>query len=160
VNDAAQKIQPATIIKQIEVDSSPERAFDIFAAHMGQWWHKGHSIARGTSQKDVIVERRAGGRWYELGADGSEHQWGEVIEYDPPRRLLLAWRLNREFIFDPDLHTEVDVRFEPHGTGTRVHFEHRFLERMGEGTVELLEGMDGGWGMLLGLFRAQVEQAS
>jgi len=157
VNDAAPKIHPAAIVKKIEVSASPERAFDVFARHMGQWWHKEHSIARGTAQKDVIVEPRAGGRWYELGADGSEHDWGEVIGYDPPRRLLLAWRLNREFVFDPELHTEVDVRFEPRGKGTLVRFEHRFLERMGEGTVEMLEGMDGGWGMLLDLFRARAE---
>lgn len=149
MNDLAQRIQPAAIVKTVEVSASPDKAFNIFATRMGDWWHKEHSIARGTTQKDVIVEPRAGGRWYELGADGSEHEWGHVIDYDPPRRLLLAWQLNREFTFDPDLKTEVEVRFEPIEGGTRVHFEHRLLERMGEGTVELLEGMDGGWGMLL-----------
>ena len=81
--------------------------------------------------------------------DDSEHPWGHVIDYDPPRRLLLAWQLNRDFAFDPDVVTEVEVRFEPTETGTRVHFEHRLLERMGEGTVELFESMDGGWGILL-----------
>lgn len=160
MNDAARKIAPAAIVKEIDVNASPERAFDVFAQSMGQWWHKEHSIAQGTTQKDVIVEPRAGGRWYEVGADGSEHEWGEVIAYDPPRRLLLAWRLNREFAFDPELHTEVEVRFDPHGEGTRVHFEHRFLERMGEGTVEMLEGMDGGWGMLLDLFGSAAEQGA
>jgi uncharacterized protein YndB with AHSA1/START domain len=149
MNDLAQRIQPAAIVKTVEVRASPDKAFNIFATRMGDWWHKEHSIAQGTTQKDVIVEPRAGGRWYELGADGSEHEWGHVIDYDPPRRLLLAWQLNREFTFDPDLKTEVEVRFEPIEGGTRVHFEHRFLERMGEGTAELLEGMDGGWGMLL-----------
>jgi len=157
MNDAAQRIQPAVIIKVVDVACSPERAFEIFANRMGDWWHKEHSIARETTQKDVIIEPRAGGRWYELGYDGSEHEWGHVIDYDPPRRLLLAWQLNREFTFDPELLTEVDVRFDPSGDGTRVHFEHRFLERMGDGTADLLEGMDGGWGMLLGLFKSKAE---
>jgi uncharacterized protein YndB with AHSA1/START domain len=97
------RIQPAAIVKTIEVKASPERAFEIFARRMGDWWHKDHSIAAGTTQKDVIVEPNPGGRWYELGADGSEHQWGHVIDYDPPRRLLLAWQLNRDFVFDPGL---------------------------------------------------------
>jgi uncharacterized protein YndB with AHSA1/START domain len=158
VTQDEQHIAPASIVKTIDVACSPDRAFAIFAGRMGEWWHKEHSIAKGTTQTDVIVEPHAGGRWYEVGADGSEHIWGQVLEYDPPRRLLLVWQLNREFAFDPDLHTEVDVRFEPHGGGTRIHFEHRFLERMGEGTVELLEGMDGGWGMLLDLFKAKAEQ--
>ena len=159
MNDMAQRIQPAAIRKTIEVQASPDRAFDVFARRMGEWWHKEHSIAVGTTQKDVIVEPSPGGRWYELGADGSEHPWGHVIDYDPPRRLLLAWQLNREFVFDPELLTEVEARFEPTESGTRVHFEHRHLERMGAGTVELLEGMDGGWGMLLELFAAKANAA-
>lgn len=159
MNDMAQRIAPEAIRKTIDVDAPPDRAFTIFANRMGEWWHKEHSIAKDTTQKDVIVEPRAGGRWYELGADGSEHPWGHVVSFEPPLRLVLAWQLNRDFTFDPDLHTEIEVRFEPNGEGTRVHFEHRHLERMGEGSVEMLEGMDGGWGMLLGLFQAAAQAA-
>ena len=154
-----QRIRPAAIRKTIEVKASPERAFDVFARRMGEWWHKEHSIAVGTTQKDVIIEPSPGGRWYELGADGSEHPWGHVIDYDPPRRLLLAWQLNRDFDFDPELLTEVEARFEPTETGTRVHFEHRHLERMGDGAAEQLEAMEGGWGMLLELFAAKANAA-
>ncbi len=149
MNDLAQRIQPAAIVKTIEVKAPAVKAFDVFAKRIGDWWFKDHSVAQGTTQKDAIIEPRSGGRWYELGMDGSEHPWGHVIDYDPPHRLLLAWQLNRDFTFDPDLVTEVEVRFEPTETGTRVHFEHRLLERMGEGTVELFESMDGGWGTLL-----------
>ena len=159
MNDMAQRIRPAAIVKTIQVKVSPERAFEVFAARMGEWWHKEHSIAAGTTQMDVIIEPRAGGRWFELGADGSEHPWGHVIAYEPPRRLLLAWQLNRDFDLDPELVTEVEVRFEPDGDGTRVHFEHRLLERMGEGVAEQFEAMDGGWGMLLELFAAQASAA-
>ncbi|MEO7603166.1 MAG: SRPBCC family protein [Sphingomicrobium sp.] len=158
MNDLAQRIQPAAIVKTIEVKAPAAKAFDVFAKRMGEWWHKEHSIAKGTTQKDVIIEPRVGGRWYELGADGSEHPWGHVIDYDPPRRLLLAWQLNREFVFDPELVTEVEVRFEPTDAGTSVQFEHRHLERMGDGAAEALEGMDGGWAMLLDLFRAEAER--
>ena len=159
MNDMAQRIQPAAIVKTVEVKASPDRAFDVFASRMGEWWHKEHSIAQGTTQKDVIIEPRAGGRWFELGADGSEHPWGHVLAYDPPRRLLLAWQLDRDFHFDPELVTEIEVRFEPIGDATRVHFEHRLLERMGEGAVQLFEEMDGGWGMLLELFASRANAA-
>ena len=33
------------------------------------------------------------------------------------------------------------------------------LERMGAGVVELLESMDGGWGMLLDLYKAVADQS-
>jgi hypothetical protein len=42
---------------------------------------------------------------------------------------------------------------------TIVEFEHRDLERMGADAAEMLEGMDGGWGMLLGLFKAEAERS-
>jgi len=158
MNDLGQRIAPAAIRKTIEVRAPIDRAFSVFASRMGDWWHKEHSIAQGTAQKDVIVEPRNGGRWYELGADGSEHQWGRVLSYEPPHRLILAWQLNREFQYDPDFETTVDVRFEERDGLTIVHFEHRDLERMGADAAEMLEGMDGGWGMLLDLYKAQAEK--
>ena len=159
MNDVSQRIAPAAIRKTIDVSVPVERAFAVFAARMGEWWHKEHSIAQGTTQVDVIIEPRDGGRWYEKGADGSEHPWGRVIAYEPPHRLVLAWQLTRDFVYDPDYETTVEVRFEGTADGTRVHFEHRDLERMGADAVELLEGMDGGWGMLLDLYKSEAERS-
>ena len=157
MNEVSQRIAPAAIHKTIEVKAPIERAFEVFATRIGEWWHKEHSIARETTQAHVVIEPRAGGRWYEVGADGSEHLWGRVLAYDPPRRLLLAWQLTREFQYDPEFETTVEVRFEERDGMTIVEFEHRDLERMGADAVQLLEGMDGGWAMLLGLFKAKAE---
>ena len=160
MNDVAQqRIAPAAIRKTIEVKAPIDRAFRVFAERMGDWWHKEHSIAQGTTQADVVIEPHAGGRWYEKGADGSEHQGGKVIAYEPPYRLVLAWQLTREFKFDPDFETTVEVLFEERGDTTIVQFEHRDLERMGAGAVEQMEAMDGGWGMLLDLFKTEVERS-
>jgi len=160
MNDLAQQhIAPAAIRKTITVNAPIERAFEVFATRMGDWWHKEHSIAKETTQVDVVIEPRAGGRWLEKGADGSEHQWGRVLAYDPPHRLVLAWQLDREFAYDPRLETTVEVTFEKRDGATLVTFEHRDLERMGGGTVELFESMDGGWGMLLDLYKGAAEAA-
>jgi uncharacterized protein YndB with AHSA1/START domain len=158
MNDAAQRIAPAAIRKSIDVKAPIDRAFAIFASRMGDWWHKDHSLAQGKKQVDVVVEPRAGGRWYEKADDGSDYEWGKVIAYEPPHRLVLAWQLTREFVYDPDFETTVDVTFEETADGTRVQFEHRDLERMGVEAVETLEGMDGGWGMLLDLFKSEAER--
>lgn len=158
MNDMAQRIAPSAIRKEIEVNAPIDRAFAVFASRIGDWWHKEHSVAKGTTQKDVVIEPRAGGRWYEIGTDGSEHEWGKVRVYDPPRRLVLAWQLTRDFQYDPDVETTVEVNFDERDGKTVVRFEHRDLERMGADAVELLEGMDGGWGMLLGLFKAEAER--
>ena len=159
MNDMTQRMAPAAIRKTIEVKAPIERAFDVFANRIGEWWHKDHSLAQGIKQVDVVIEPRAGGRWYELAEDGSEYQWGKVIAYERPNRLVLAWQLNREFTYDSDFETTVDVRFEETAEGTRVHFEHRDLERMGADAVETFESMDGGWGMLLDLYRGHAERS-
>ena len=155
---AQQRIAPAAIRKTIEVKAPIERAFDVFAGRIGEWWHKEHCLSKGTPLADVVIEPRAGGRWYEKGADGSEQQWGRVLAWEPPHRLLLAWQLTREFQYDPDFETTIEVIFKERGEVTVVQFEHRDLERMGEGAVETLEQMDGGWGMLLGLYKAKADQ--
>jgi uncharacterized protein YndB with AHSA1/START domain len=159
MNDLAQqRIEAAAIRKTIEVKAPIDRAFRIFADRMGEWWHKDHSIAKHTRQADVIVEPRAGGRWYEKGEDGSESQWGHVQAYEPPHRLVLIWRLNREFDFDPNLETTVEILFEEQGETTVVRFEHRDLDRLGADAVKEFEEMDGGWGFLLDLYKTAAEQ--
>ena len=61
------------------------------------------------------MEPRTGGRWYEIGEDGSECQWGDVLAWEPPARVLLAWRIGIDWRYDPALLTEVEIRFTPLG---------------------------------------------
>ena len=160
MNLEARRIAPAPIRKSIRVKASPERAFDIFVAGMGQWWLKSHSLLK-TSQADVVVEPRDGGRWFEVGDDGSEYDWGRVLHWQPPSRVVLAWQLNADWTYDANFETTVEVRFRPDGDHTLVEFEHRDLERFGARAEELRgsdeSGMDGGWGELLEQYRKRCD---
>ena len=143
-------ITPAAIHKAIRVNAPPGRAFEIFTAGMSRWWLKTHTINPTKSPlQDIIMEPRQGGRWYERGADGSECQWGKVLAWEPPARLLLAWQINSSWQFDPSLVTEVEVRFAPEGSGTKVELEHRQLERLGDAAEAMRQAFERGWGMLL-----------
>ena len=143
-------IIPAPIHKEIRVTAPPARAFDLFTAGMSQWWLKTHTINPTKSPlKDIIIEPRRDGRWFERGEDGSECQWGKVLAWEPPARVLLAWQINSAWQFDPALITEVEIRFTPEGSGTKVELEHRHLERLGDGAEALRDAFQRGWGMLL-----------
>jgi uncharacterized protein YndB with AHSA1/START domain len=146
-------IAPAPVRKSIRVKAPPAKAFEVFTAGMGRWWIKTHSI-NASPLKDVIMEPRAGGRWFERGEDGSECPWGRVIAWEPPSRVLLAWQIGGDWKFDPDLVTEVEVRFTPEGDGTRVDLEHRDIERFGDRADAVRAAFESaeGWGGLLERF--------
>jgi uncharacterized protein YndB with AHSA1/START domain/uncharacterized protein YciI len=158
--NATATITPAPIRKTLRVKASQERAFDVFVGGMGGWWIKGHSLLK-SPQKDVLIEPRAGGRWYEVGEDGSEQSWGRVLGWERPDRIVLAWQLNAEWTYDPDFETTVEVSFTPDGDHTIVEFEHRDLERFGDKAAEVRgdyeSGMDGGWGELLAGYQKEAE---
>ena len=75
---------------------------------MGRWWPKSHHI--GAADLDaLVIEPKAGGRWYERGVDGSEWEVGKVLVFEPPTRLVLAWQLTADWKFDPGLITVSDL---------------------------------------------------
>ncbi|HXQ53912.1 MAG TPA: SRPBCC family protein [Stellaceae bacterium] len=154
-------ITAAPVRKSIVVKAPPERAFAVFAAGIGTWWPATHSVGS-SPMKQAVIEPHEGGRWYERGEDGSECQWGKVLAWEPPRRLLLAWQLDARFKYDPDLVTEVEVRFTALGTeGTRVDLEHRKLEAFA-GDAEKVRGQvdaPGGWTLVLDRFAQAIAQS-
>jgi uncharacterized protein YndB with AHSA1/START domain len=116
----------------------------IQAENMGQWWPKEHHIGE-SPLAAVVVEPRNGGPWYEKDADGAECEWGTVLVYEPPRRVVLSWHLNGDFEFVPDTAraSEVEVRFISEHTGqTKVELEHRNFERHGESGDRLRRQVD------------------
>lgn len=155
---AAAYVEP--VFKTIRVKAPPERAFEVFTAGMSRWWLHSHSINPTKSpQVEVLIEPRVGGRWYERGEDGSECDWGRVLLWEPPRRLVLAWQINGEWTFDPAFVTQLDVQFLPQADGfTEVTLEHRDLERFGAGAAAQRAALGGemGWGGLLAAFAESV----
>ena len=150
-------IQP--IRKQLTVRASPEKAFEVFTAGMGRWWNAEYHI--GTEPfATAVVEPREGGRWYERGTGGGECQWGRVLVWSPPERVVLDWQITGAWQFDPDLHTELEVRFAAEGPAeTRVELEHRGLEALGEHAQSIRAVFDspGGWSGLLDRFGGALE---
>jgi uncharacterized protein YndB with AHSA1/START domain len=141
----------------LTVDAPIERAFAVFTDGFGRWWPATHHIGK-TDLVDAVMEPRSGGRWYERNADGSECDWGYVIAWEPPRRVLLAWQLGADWRYDAELITEVEVRFEADGERTQVTLEHRHLERMGERAEEVRRAIDSpeGWRGILARYGAAV----
>jgi uncharacterized protein YndB with AHSA1/START domain len=141
--------------QSIVVQAPQERAFAVFTEGMGSWWPLDSHVIGEKPVADAVMEPRAGGRWFERSQSGSECDWGRVLAWEPPHRVVLAWEISPDWRYDPDIHTEVEVRFHAEGDGrTRVELEHRGLESFGERAQEMrgVFDSDGGWRMLLGRF--------
>lgn len=149
--------------KTITVAAEQQRAFDVFTAGMSDWWLRESHYIGSQSPEAVVIEPRAGGRWFERAPDGAECDWGRVLEWEPPARVLLAWHLDADWKYDPDPAgaTELEVQFIPEGDATRVELVHRGLEVHGERAREVHEAIDsdGGWNGLLKLYSAAAERA-
>lgn len=155
---ATRTIGIAPVSKSVRVSASAERAFHIFTRRFDRWWPRSHHIGE-VPVKEFVLEPFVGGRWYERREDGSECQWGKVLGWEPPARLVLAWQLNPKFAYDPELVTTVEVRFVAESAEvTRVELEHRDLERMGDEARPLRDKLDSpsGWGAIIEAYAKQL----
>ena len=143
----------------VEVSQDPARAFDLFASRIVEWW-RNKTIGK-KPPIAIVIEPFVGGRWYERDQDGVECDWGKVLAWEPPAKLLLGWQLDSRFRFDPNLVTEVELSFRPlPNGGTEVTLEHRQLERLGSDAPRVSALLGGGWASLIDHYRAFTNKAT
>jgi uncharacterized protein YndB with AHSA1/START domain len=138
----------APVRKSLLVNCSQERAFEVFTDEVASWWPaRTHSIHH-DKVTEVVLEPREGGEMYELAEGGKREHWGRVIAWEPPGRLVLAWKVNPATAAP----TEIEVTFTPEDEGTRVVLEHRNWEQAGEGAAQMRDNYEGGWDIVLAPF--------
>jgi uncharacterized protein YndB with AHSA1/START domain len=146
------------VSKEITVETSQSRAFDVFTRDHGAWWPLATHHIGSAPAETAVIEPRVGGRWFERAADGSECDWGRVLVWDPPARLVLAWDISADWKHDETIDTEVEVRFVSLGPAlTRVELEHRRLDRFGAAAEQMRGAFDSeaGWAGILRSFAAR-----
>jgi uncharacterized protein YndB with AHSA1/START domain len=122
--------EPITL--SYELACGPVHAFEVWTERFSVWWPKSHRVS-GDPDASVCMEPGLGGRIFERTSDGTEIDWGEITEWEPPRRLGYLWHIRR----DRADATDVSITFTDLGNGTtRIDIEHSGWERLG------LEGSD------------------
>ncbi len=145
-----------TVRKTVTVEASQERAFDVFTAGFDSWWPRTHHIGD-AEMAEAIIECREGGRAYERGVDGSECDWGRVLVFERPERIVVSWNIGSDWKYfaDESRASEYEARFIPEGENrTRVEFEHRNIERHGDDAQKIYDSVssEGGWAALLEIY--------
>ena len=134
-----------TVLARVDVSAPPERVFRALTTEeLTKWWGA-DEMYRTTS---FSLEPRPGGRWSTqgVGTDGTRFSVdGEVLEFEPPRRLVQTWRPS----WGDGALTTVTYALEPIEGGTRVTVRHTGFE----GRPELCDNHQG-WEHVLGWLAA------
>jgi uncharacterized protein YndB with AHSA1/START domain len=138
----------------------PGEAFEIFTREIDRWWGRGPRFRfAGEADGHLRFEDTSPRRLVQAFDDGTPpFVVGEVLAWEPGARLLLEWRLAN---FAPGEVTQVEVRFEASGEGTRVALEHRGFAalrpdhpvRHGQSGQAFTDRIGLWWADLLGSFR-------
>ena len=108
------------------VRASAQHTFTTFVTTIGAWWPVQPFSAGQGRVRDITVEQRQGGRVYETWDDGTEVDWGALLTWQPPQRLVLTWT-------GTPVATEIELTFRALGPAvTRVVVEHRGWEALTE----------------------------
>jgi uncharacterized protein YndB with AHSA1/START domain len=138
----------APVVKSIVVPLPVEAAFRLFTEQVGHWWPlETHSVF-GEEAVSCILEGKVGGRFYEVHKDRRQSDWGKILVWEPPHRLMLSFHPGRA----PDSAQEVEITFREEGTGTRLTLTHRDWERLGERGQTMRDNYDSGWDSVLGKY--------
>lgn len=113
-------LEQGLILARVDIAVPPERVFRALTTEeLTQWWGS-PEMYRTTKH---AIDLRKGGAWKSegLGADGSTfHVGGEVLEVEPPHRLVYTWKPS----WEEGPPTTVSYRLEATPTGTRVTVRH------------------------------------
>lgn len=109
-------------------------AFAVFAEEIDAWWRHGKKYRIGEPSVLHLTPGLDGRLTETLSHKGKSRVFeiGRITTWDPPRRLVIAWRAVNFKERDPD--TEVEVTFDRaighSGEGTLVTVEHRGWSRV------------------------------
>ena len=130
-------------VYEVEIATTPERLWQAITDpdQTRRYWYGALSIS----------DWQVGSRWVSQSADGEVYLDGEILEIDPPRRLVHSFHV----VHEPEAAAEAPSRIEwevtPIGDRCRLTITHT-----GRGPATL-EYTGGGWETILGGLKELLE---
>ncbi len=98
-----------TIKQTLTVPGSVDRAFHVFTEELNMWWPNEYTWS-GEVLETIEIEPRKNGRCFERGPHGFECDWGRVLVWQPPDRLVFTWQIAPDRVPQPDPKKPVRLR--------------------------------------------------
>jgi uncharacterized protein YndB with AHSA1/START domain len=103
---------------------------------------------------DVVVDEKVGGAFRVLMPDGTLHIGGEVIEYDPPRKLTVTFDVNWPGLVEALGSTLVTYEIEQAGEAVKLTLTQSQDRELGD---DILSGGRSGWPAILSNLKSLLE---
>lgn len=151
-----------TVQCSLSLPVTAPHAFRHFTEGMHVWWPAAYTWSQEVL-KEIGIEPGVNGRCYERGPYNFSCDWGRVLVWEPPYRLVFTWQISpqREPVPDPAQASEVEVRFVPQDpSNTQVQLEHRYFDRHGENgaAYQTMLASPEGWPYILDSYAKSVQE--
>jgi uncharacterized protein YndB with AHSA1/START domain len=139
------RFKPA-IIYTIYIASTPQMVWEaLTSAEFSRKYFFGFAVE---------AELKAGGAFIVRAPDGSLHISGEVIECDPPRKLMVTWNVNWPALVEKLGVTLVTYEIEPAGEAVRLTLTESHDRPIED---DILSGGRQGWPAILSSLKSLLE---
>lgn len=139
----------STFVYVTYIRTTPERLWSALTddtEFMKQYWFGVHCESTWT----------AGSTWKMVHGDGQVTDAGEIVEADPPRRLVIRWRHQSK----PELNAEGDslctIELTPMSGAVKLSITHT-IDRE---PSKLIEAVSGGWPKIISNLKSLLESGS
>ena len=138
----------STFVYVSYIRTTPKKLWSALtdAEFMKQYWFGVHGESQWT----------AGSPWKSVSPHGQVLDAGEIVEAEPPRRLVIRWQHQDK----PELKAEGEslctIELEPSGTAVKLSITHT-IERE---PSKLIEAVSGGWPKVISNLKSLLETGS
>jgi uncharacterized protein YndB with AHSA1/START domain len=138
----------STFVYVSYIGTTPEKLWSALtdARFIRQYWFGVHGESQWTP----------GASWKSVSPQGQILDSGEIVEAEPPRRLVIRWQNQ----FKPELQAEGEslctMELEPSGTAVKLTITHT-IERQ---PSKLIDAVSGGWPKVICNLKSLLETGS
>jgi uncharacterized protein YndB with AHSA1/START domain len=139
------KFKPS-FVYTIYIASTPEKVWEaLTSAEFSRQYFSGFGVE---------VEEKVGGTFVLRAPDGSVHIGGEVIAYDPPRKLVITFNVNWPGLVEALGETLVTYEIEQSGDSVRLTMSEANDREISD---DILSGGRAGWPAILSGLKSVLE---
>ena len=138
----------STFVYVTYIRTTPEKLWTALtdAEFMKQYWFGMHCES----------QWKAGSPWKLVSSEGVVYDAGEIVEADPPRRLVIRWQHQDKPELKDEGYSLCTMEIEPSSTAVKLSITHS-MERDGS---KLIQAVSGGWPKILSNLKSLLELGS